>query len=283
MERLVFKIFPNERYIDLTLFQYGWEKCLPSHSYGPAARNHYLFHYVLDGIGTLYSNDSQGQTRTLRLKKNQGFLICPGQVNTYIADPENPWEYAWVEFDGLRAREFLDAAGLDADTPVYHSHQKELRERMRDELLAIVHNKDSSLFQIGHLYLFLDLMIQSSFNHKSIKQGKLKDFYIREAITFIEQNYTHAITIEDIASFCNLNRSYLGKLFRDELNQTPQQFLIYYRMNQATELLKFSEMTVAEVGKMVGYPNQLHFSRAFKNVFGMSPSKWRAENKLVAP
>ena len=279
MERVVFKIFPNERYIDLTLFQYGWEKCLPSHSYGPAARNHYLFHFILHGTGTLYSDDGQGQTHTFRLKKNQGFLICPGQINTYIADPEDPWEYAWVEFDGLRAREFLDAAGLNRDTPIYHSHQKELRERMRDELLAIVHNNDSSLFQIGHLYLFLDRLIQSSFNHKTIKQGKLKDFYIREAISFIE----HAITIEDIASFCNLNRSYLGKLFRDELNQTPQQFLIYYRMNQATELLKFSEMTVGEVGKMVGYPNQLHFSRAFKNVFEMSPSQWRAENKLVGP
>ena len=59
----------------------------------------------------------------------------------------------------------------------------------------------------------------------TIKQGKLKDFYIREAISFIEQNYAHAITVEDIASFCNLNRSYLGKLFRDELNQTPQQLI----------------------------------------------------------
>ena len=85
----------------------------------------------------------------------------------------------------------------------------------------------------------------------------------------------------DIAAFCNLNRSYLGKIFRESMNQTLQQFLIYYRMNRATELLKFTEMSVNEVGRLVGYPNQLHFSRAFKNVFGISPNSWRKENKLV--
>lgn len=151
-------------------------------------------------------------------------------------------------------------------------------------MLSIVHHENhSSLYQIGHLYLFLDLLIQSSFNHRELSTGRLKDFYIREAISFIEQNYSHSITVEDIAIFCNLNRSYLGKLFRDELNQTPQQFLIYYRMNRAAELLKFSDMTVGEVGKLVGYPNQLHFSRAFKNIFELPPSTWRKENKLYKP
>ena len=67
-------------------------------------------------------------------------------------------------------------------------------------------------------------------------------------------------------------------LFRS--NQTPQQFLIYYRMNRAAELLKFSEMPINEISRMVGYPNQLHFSRAFRNVFGISPSSWRKENKF---
>lgn len=86
--------------------------------------------------------------------------------------------------------------------------------------------------------------------------------------------------MEDIAIFCGLNRSYLGKIFRDSLNQTPQQFLIYYRMNRAAELLKYSAMTVGEIGRMVGYPNQLHFSRAFKGVFGKSPNNWRKENRV---
>ncbi len=284
MSNHLFNIFPNERYMDLTLYQYGWEQCVPAHSYGPASRNHYLFHYIIKGRGVLYSTDDQGQTHIYNLKPDQGFLISPNQVNTYIADRENPWEYAWVEFDGLRVKEFLETSGLTTQSPIYRSSNRELQGRMKDELLTIIHGKDhSSLYLIGHLYLFLDLMIQSSFNHKEFSTGKLKDFYIREAISFIEQNYSHPITVEDIAVFCNLNRSYLGKIFRDELNKTPQQFLIYYRMNRAAELLKFSETSVGEIGKLVGYPNQLHFSRAFKNVFGTPPTEWRKENRLYQP
>lgn len=278
----IFKIFPNERYMDMTLFQYGWERCSPNHSYGPAARNHYLLHYIINGKGTLYSDDEQGNTHIYHLGRNQAFLICPGQINTYIADSEDPWEYTWLEFDGLRVKEFLDAAGLGLSDPIYKSKDRELRDQMKNEMLTIVRSQDeSSLFLIGHLSLFLDLLVRSSFNHREIRGGKLKDFYVREAISFIEQNYSHStITIEDIAVFCNLNRSYLGKIFRDTLNQTPQQFLIFYRMNRAAELLKYSEMTVGEIGRMVGYPNQLHFSRAFKGVFGQSPSNWRKKNRI---
>ena len=106
----------------------------------------------------------------------------------------------------------------------------------------------------------------------------MKDFYIKEAISFVEQNYSRDITVEDIAAFCNLNRNYLGKLFREGTNQTLQHFLMHYRMNRAAELLKFSDMNVSEVGKMCGYPNQLHFSRAFKTIYGISPNHWREKN-----
>lgn len=280
-ENVIFKLFPNERYMDLTLYQYGWERCRPTHSYGPAVRNHYLFHYILNGKGILHSNDVHEQNHIYQLRRGQAFLICPNQINTYMADPDDPWEYAWLEFDGLKVKEFLDAAGLDISSPIYRSGNPLLREQMKDEMMAIVRQKEqSSMYQIGHLYLFMDLLARSSVNHREITGGHLKDFYIREAISFIEQNYSHAtITVEDIAVFCNLNRSYLGKIFREVMNQTPQQFLISYRMNRAADLLKYSGMNVGEIGKLVGYPNQLHFSRAFKSVFGLSPNNWRRENR----
>ena len=96
---------------------------------------------------------------------------------------------------------------------------------------------------------------------------------------FIELNYARPITVEDIAAFCDLNRNYLGRIFKDAMNQTLQHFLMYYRMNRAAELLRFSDLTVNEIGKQCGYPNQLHFSRAFKNIFGISPNHWREKNR----
>lgn len=275
-----FNTFQNDKNIDLTIFQYGWEQCLPMHSFGPAKRNHYLFHFVFSGKGLLNSNDSSDVTKQYKIETNQGFLICPGQVNTYFADEHLPWEYAWVEFDGVKALEFLEMAGLSYDQPVYRLKKKEHAETMKRLLMHIVDNPFSSpINQIGYLYLFFDELIRNSATRRTLPSGNLKDAYVKEAIGFIEKNYSYAITVEDIAAFCNLNRNYLGKLFKESTNQTLQHFLMYYRMNRAAELLKFTDMTINEAGKACGYQNQLHFSRAFKNIFGISPNHWREKNK----
>ena len=149
------------------------------------------------------AQDQKGETRNYSIKSGQGFLLYPGQISTYIADKTNPWEYAWLEFDGLR---------------------------------------------------------------------------VKEAINFVEQNFPYDISIEDMAACCGINRSYLGKIFHDSIGKTPQEFLIHYRMSKATELLKMTKLSIADIGNAVGYPNQLHFSRAFKNIYGVSPKNWRDQN-----
>jgi AraC-type DNA-binding domain-containing proteins len=282
MGNQLFNIFPNENFVDLGLYQYGWESCEPLHSFGPHIRNHYLFHYVISGTGKLVSKDSRGIDHEYIVKSGQGFLICPKQTNTYFADEEHPWEYAWIEFDGLRVKEMLNLAGLSFDSPLYRSNAKDLSYELKNEMLYIVqHPKESAFHLIGHLYLALDLLTRSSANRITIKSGKLIDFYVHEALSFIEQNFQNDITVEDIADWCNLNRSYFGKIFRNAVGKSPQEFLISYRMTKAAELLKLTELSIRDISNAVGYPNQLHFSRAFKNVYDVSPRKWRLENKII--
>lgn len=280
MNDLLFSVFPNENFIDLGLYQYGWEHCRPSHSFGPAARNHYLFHYIISGTGTLMADNAKGETQTYSVKSGQGFLIFPGQITTYIADQQLPWEYAWIEFDGLRVKEAFDRTDLSLNHPVYRSHSKELRELMVNEIMYIVQNSDKSPFHlIGHLYLFFDYLIQSTKSANLVSSSKMSDFYIKEAISYIEQNFQNNITIEDIASVCGINRSYFGKIFHKSMGKSPQEFLISYRMIKATELLKLTSLSIADISSAVGYENQLHFSRAFKTIYGVSPRIWRNQNK----
>lgn len=283
-KNLLFSVFPNENFVDLSLYQYGWEHCAPSHSYGPAARNHYLFHYVISGTGLLMSNDSSGRTNTYQIRSGQGFMIFPKQINTYIADETLPWEYSWIEFDGLKVKEALEIAGLTMDSPIYHSNVRDLSAELKNEMLYIAQHSDQSPFHlIGHLYLFLDYLTRSSSSRRLLQGGRMRDFYIKEAISYIEQNFQNDISVEDIAEFCSLNRSYFGKIFRDALGKSPQEFLINYRMSKAAELLKLTELSIGDISNAVGYPSQLHFSRAFKKIHGISPRQWRNENKAVKP
>lgn len=283
MSDLKFSIFPNENFVDLSLYQFGHEKTAPSHSYGPAARNHYLFHYILSGTGVLFADDSKGNTQTYRIKSGQGFMIFPDQITTYISDKKLPWEYCWIEFDGLRVKESLDIIELTRDTPVYHAKFKDMREYMMQEMLYLTEHGEASPFHlIGHLYLFFDAMLQSITKEQYNSGKRLQDYYIKEALTYIEQNFQNNITVEDIAKNCRLNRSYFGKIFKDSTGKTPQQFLLTYRMIKATELLKLTTLSIGEISKAVGYTNQLHFSRAFKNIYGVSPREWRIENSTYS-
>lgn len=280
MHDLLFSIFPNEKFIDLGLFQYGWERCEPAHMYGPAARNHYLFHYVISGTGSLMAQDKKGETRSYNIRSGQGFLLFPGQISTYVADEKTPWEYAWLEFDGLKVKEMMEIAGFSLNQPVYHAVSKEFRETMMNEILYIVnHSKETPFHLIGHLYIFLDALTRSMSTLHISKAGKMSDYYIQEAINYIEQNFPYEISIEDIASHCGINRSYFGKIFHSSVGKTPQEFLISYRMMKAAELLKMTGLSIADIGNAVGYPNQLHFSRAFKNTYGVSPKNWRNQHK----
>ena len=239
MSEVIFSVFPSENFIDLGLYQFGWEKCDPSHSFGPAARNHYLFHYCISGTGILYANNAKGVLIPYSVKSGQGFMCFPNQINMYIADREIPWEYVWIEFDGLRAKETIELTGLSPDQPVYKARYKDLAETMKSEMLYIVEHKEESPFHlIGHLYLFIDSLVRS----------------------------------------CSLNRSYFGKIFHENMETSPQEFLISYRMTKAAELLKLTSLSISDISNAVGYPNQLHFSRAFKHVYGIPPRQWRYEH-----
>jgi AraC-like DNA-binding protein len=279
MSEAVFSVFPNKNFIDIELYQYGWEHCSPAHAFGPAARSHYLFHYVISGAGTLIAENDNRESVYYSIKSGQGFLIFPDQICTYIADHDVPWEYAWLEFDGLRAKEVISLTGLSKEAPVYHARYTDIADTMKSEMLYITGHKDASPFHlIGHLYLFLDCLIRSSASTPMFQTNSLHGDYIREAISYMEQNFQNDITIEDIAAYCGLNRSYFGKIFRENVGKSPQEFLIAYRMSRATELLKLTRLSIADIGQAVGYPNQLHFSRAFKRVYGVSPKQWREAN-----
>lgn len=281
MNDFSFSVSSSDELLDLRLYQYGWEQCAPLHSFGPFVRNHFLFHYIISSKGYLDAGIAGGTSRTYRLGAGQGFLITPGQINTYSADRDEPWKYVWLEFDGLKAAGYLDAAGLGVSQPVYRPNNTALAEELRDTMLYIAsHPKASTLHQIGHLCLFLDTLIQSSSTRRETQGHQLRDFYIHEATAFVEQNYHRALSVEEIAGVCKLDRSYFSKLFKERKGCSPQEYLIRMRLSKAAEMMKTTSISIGDIAVACGYPNQLHFSRSFKQHYGVSPREWRSKNKL---
>ena len=98
---------------------------------------------------------------------------------------------------------------------------------------------------------------------------------------YIKQNYPYPITVEEIANACKLNRSYFSKLFKEIIGSTPQEFLINLRLSEAAEQMKTTSASIGDIAVRCGYPNQLHFSQAFKKRYGLPPREWRKSNQTV--
>ncbi|EIQ81039.1 UNVERIFIED_CONTAM: AraC family transcriptional regulator [Streptococcus canis] len=272
-----FHIFNNQSYIDFYPIQFGQESCQPLHSFGPAMKKHYLFHYIIEGQGTFYIS---GQDKAYHLKAGQGFLIPPDLICSYEADKDNPWSYMWIEFDGLKSQHFLRLAGMSALQPIFSQHTTSKDSAVYQELTALMksYHKNSAHI-IAHLYLFIDALIKNSLTHYQTEHDDIKVLYIREAVNFIERNYDKPITVTDMARHCNLNKHYFSRLFKEQVYTSPQQFLIQYRLSKACELLRTTNLNLQEVAEQVGYSNQFNFSTAFKRHYQQSPNVWRKEHK----
>lgn len=254
---------------NINIYHCGWEICRPNHSYGPAIRDHFLIHFVVDGQGKLCIDD-----KVYEIKKNEGFLICPDDITYYEAHESNPWNYLWIGFNGMKAAQYLREIGLDKNNPVLKPKDSEFIIYCLNKIIESSKiQRGKEVRMLGYLYLFLSKLIEESENKDVFNY---KDEYINKAVEYIEMNYSRNITIKNIAEYLGLNRSYFSNIFKNSLKVSPQKFLIHYRVSKACELIKtHSNLSIGNIARSVGYSDQLVFSKTFKTVKGCSPSDYR--------
>ena len=273
MSNQEFYVYHNVSNIDLYPIQFGRENCDPLHHYGPAITHNYLFHYILSGKGT-FTHLVGGPSH--QLVAGQGFLMPPDHVCSYEADADDPWTYCWVEFNGLKAANFMKQAGFNETNFIFTPKQTLVTDNITRPFETLITNhRQHETFIIGQLYLLIDGLIRCSLHSQQPVDHSVQNFYIRTAIDFVERNYQQNISVDDLATHCNLNRNYFARLFKQELHITPSQFIQNYRLNLACELLTSTKLPIHTVAEKVGYANQFNFSAAFKKAKHLSPFEWR--------
>jgi two-component system response regulator YesN len=98
---------------------------------------------------------------------------------------------------------------------------------------------------------------------------------ITDVIKYIHQNYDRDISLKATAKHFFIDKSYLCKLFKKQLNQNFNDYLMQIRINKAKELLTNPEYTVNAVSLKVGYSDYSYFGRVFKKMVGQTPSEYK--------
>ncbi len=98
---------------------------------------------------------------------------------------------------------------------------------------------------------------------------------LKEIIGFIQQNYHRKISLADIAAAGAVGQSKCCKLFADYIGQTPNLYLMRYRLDKSTELLKSSDMPITKIAFAVGFGGSSYYAEAFRRWYGKSPTEYR--------
>ena len=101
----------------------------------------------------------------------------------------------------------------------------------------------------------------------------------RRVLEYVREHYREPLTNESIAQHFSYHKNYINALIKKETGTTLHSYLLNYRIERAADLLVSGEYSVSEAGALVGFVENVHFSRAFKKLVGKSPSQYLPKRK----
>ncbi|QYR22344.1 AraC family ligand binding domain-containing protein [Paenibacillus sp. sptzw28] len=107
------------------------------HRWGPGVRDVYSLHYIVSGKGTLETRNT-----SFPLKAGESFVILPYTEIYYYPDPQDPWEYVWIEFKGDEVPHLLSITEFAPDKPVAAEAPSNL-----EPMYGIASNADAKPFE----------------------------------------------------------------------------------------------------------------------------------------
>ncbi|WP_235297816.1 ATP-binding protein [Portibacter marinus] len=138
-----------------------------------------------------------------------------------------------------------------------------------EELLIRIHNMVESRKKMWSQFRSLDLSLINDMSLQSID-----DQFVQEVVHCIKENLDNEMLgVEDIARCVGFSRSQLHRKLKAITNKSANQLIVEIRMNEARRMLENKTGTVSEVAYSVGYSNLPYFTKSFKKLFGVLPSK----------
>jgi AraC-like DNA-binding protein len=131
-----------------------------------------------------------------------------------------------------------------------------------------------------HAMRFIVLFLQATRSQTRSKDRSLAGFdssekavIVNTLMKYLNENYMRQISLETISKSIYLSPAYISKVFREEIGESPINYLIKIRLSKARELLMEGGHSIKEVARAVGYEDAYYFSKLYKKYNNVSPSK----------
>ena len=269
----------------LILYQLGEMLCDPTTVVEPHVHlNWFEFTYVLQGKGTIYTNDIAQE-----VQKNELYVSFPQEIHKIESDNLDPLRYCFFAFhfsDAEWAHDIIDSL-LQFKNPNARVITSPHYEKYLVNALNYINNLDSPLMEKLLEHELMTLIIRVAHDAHSVIQNyhppkinnqQLLSFNIAN---YIDINLTTIDNITSLSEIFNYNYSYLSRCFKKTTQISISQYYNDKKLHMAAQLLATHSMPVSEIAEQLNYTSIYVFSRAFKNKYHISPTDYR--NSLLNP
>lgn len=232
-------------------------------TYNKSGRLDYYLMYIASGELSVKMSDGVKKVGT-----GDAVIFPPSYAYRYEYDGEGEGlSYFWVHFTGSHALFYLSKFELD-DLPI-------IRKCPRPERISEGFREMFSIFTSGesgyeHALTAPLLKILSSLS--GIEKEK---YQISKSLAYINAHYTEDLKIPELAAMENLCHSRYGAVFNAVTGMSPKRYMLSLRIRYACELLSTTDLSVKQIGAMVGYHEPHFFCKSFGNFAGCSPAAYR--------
>jgi AraC family transcriptional regulator of arabinose operon len=272
-KKLFYSYIESHYDTNITPLVIGYEVCEPNKSIIYSNKSCFILHFVLNGSGTIFTRN-----KDYNIEENTVFIIPPHAKFRYVQNKQNPWTYIWFEFNGTIVNKLLNDIKFSPDNFIFKLKKQEkennkIKYLFNQLVTAQVSNLD--LLTVSVILQIFAFLI-NDFKETEYNQSDIKMLTIKNIRRYIEDHYSdQTLTINSIADAFYFSPSYVSRLFKNEFNISPVQYLIEYRLQKSIELLNSKKFTISQIADYCGYKNQFYYSREFKKFFGCPPTKYK--------
>ena len=210
------------------------------------------------------------------ITKGDFVIYLPGDRQFYSFSEDKSTRTLWVHFSGYGVNDILNRLGLSGG--IYRTCSENDVESCFEKMILYysINNNQSRVAAEGELIKLLSLLSRDNEDQTTAKYSSA----VVKMLKYIHSNWQKSITVADVAKKICLSESRAAHLFKAAVGKGIHQYIMSLRISTAKELLLSTDMSVSEIGKMVGFQDALYFSRAFKAEVSASPKAFREANRI---
>lgn len=211
-------------------------------------------------------------------------IINPGELHTGSPLNEQGLQYRVFYPKAELMRTIASSlAGKPQDVPFFANNEIQ-DNRLMGLMTALHRNLEDEQSTLLEREVLFETAMERLISHYAdaplkIPPVKTNNQYVKEVRAYIEGHYADNISLRDLASVVNLERSYLLRLFKKSMGLPPYAYLNQVRINEAKKRLA-AGTPIVDTALQTGFIDQSHLTNRFKSVFGLTPGQYQAAFKL---